>query len=52
VHHRYRLPFTEVSIDYHVVGMACIYMSLLMAIVSAAEYTFGFKAALKQGRGV
>jgi CDP-diacylglycerol--glycerol-3-phosphate 3-phosphatidyltransferase len=52
VHHRYRLPFTEVSLDYHVMGMVLIYVSLLLSVLSAAQYTFGFRAALKQGRGV
>lgn len=50
VRHRYRLPFTEIAVDYHTLGMACIYMSLLMAVISAAQYTVGFRAALREGR--
>lgn len=50
IRHRYRLPFTEISVDHHAVGMACLYMSLLLAVISAAQYTVGFRAALWRDR--
>jgi CDP-diacylglycerol--glycerol-3-phosphate 3-phosphatidyltransferase len=50
VRHPYRLPFTEITVDYHLLGMALIYVSVLLSVISAAQYTIGFRAALGPDR--
>lgn len=50
VRYRYRLPETDFYLDFHRLGMACIYASLLLSIVSAVQYTALFGRALRQQR--
>jgi CDP-diacylglycerol--glycerol-3-phosphate 3-phosphatidyltransferase len=50
-HYAYRLPFTELSVDFHRLGMMFLYLSLAMSIYSAAQYTLGFRSALQQRAG-
>lgn len=45
--YRYRMPGTEQSIDFHFIGMVFLYVSLLLSLGSAVQYTYGFRDALK-----
>ncbi len=45
--YEYRMPIVEGSLDLHRVGMAFLYISLVLAFTSAVEYTVGFRRALE-----
>lgn len=45
----YRLPFLgDVYVDFHVVGMALLYVALALSIGSAWQYTAGFRRSLRE----
>jgi CDP-diacylglycerol---glycerol-3-phosphate 3-phosphatidyltransferase len=46
VHFRYPVLGTEVFIDYHLTGMAVLYVSLAMSILSGVDYIRSFIAVL------
>lgn len=46
VHFRYRVLFTDVYLDFHLVGLYTLYLSLLMSLVSGAGYLRAFIRAL------
>lgn len=50
VHYRYRLLGTDIMVDYHQLGMAFVYLSLVLSIVSAFQYTAGFRQSLGEPR--
>ena len=47
VRYRYRWPFTDQMVDFHVLGMAFVYVSLWLSIVSAVQYTRAFGVSLR-----
>lgn len=49
VHFRYDLPLVDIALDFHVVGIYLLYLSLIMSVLSAVEYfQFFVHAASKQ----
>jgi CDP-diacylglycerol--glycerol-3-phosphate 3-phosphatidyltransferase len=46
--YRYRLPFTDQYLDYHALGMALLYVSVLLSVTSAIQYTWSFRGALRE----
>lgn len=48
VHYRYRLPGFDEMIDFHRMGMVMLAISVVLSVLSAVEYTFGFGEALAQ----
>jgi CDP-diacylglycerol--glycerol-3-phosphate 3-phosphatidyltransferase len=46
----YRLPFTDEFVSFYAVGMLFLYVSLLLSIGSAIQYTMEFRHALQQPR--
>ena len=46
IHFRYPVLGLDVSIDYHQVGMALLYCSLVMSILSGVDYVRSFVAVL------
>ena len=44
----YRMPWTEETVNFHFIGMVFLYVSLALSIVSAVQYTTGFRHALRQ----
>jgi CDP-diacylglycerol--glycerol-3-phosphate 3-phosphatidyltransferase len=48
--YRYRLPGLDEAVDLHRIGMTFIYISLVVSLVSAFQYTTGFRQALKDLR--
>jgi CDP-diacylglycerol--glycerol-3-phosphate 3-phosphatidyltransferase len=48
VHYRYRMPFFDEMIDFHRVGMVLLGMSVFLSLLSAVQYTIGFRQALGQ----
>jgi len=50
VHFRYRMLGMDDWVDYHKVGLVLLYVSLVLSIVSAIQYTAEFRDALQQKR--
>jgi len=48
----YRMPLTAEFLDFHAIGMFFIYVSLLLSIGSAIQYTVGFRSTLREQREV
>lgn len=48
VHYRYRMPFFDEMIDFHRMGMIMLGMSVFLSLLSAVQYTIGFRQALGQ----
>lgn len=48
VHYRYRMPGFDEMIDFHRMGLVMIGLSVLLSVLSAVEYTWGFREALAQ----
>ncbi|PCC75808.1 CDP-diacylglycerol--glycerol-3-phosphate 3-phosphatidyltransferase [Nannocystis exedens] len=48
MHYRYRLPGVEEALDFHRVGLVLLGLSVFVSIISAVDYTFGFREALAQ----
>ena len=46
----YRWPLTDELVDFHVIGMFFLYVSLLLSIGSAVQYTVDFRTTLRQQR--
>ena len=46
--YRYRFPIVDVLVDYHLVGMLCMYVALALSLTSAWQYTAGFRSGLQQ----
>jgi CDP-diacylglycerol--glycerol-3-phosphate 3-phosphatidyltransferase len=46
--YRYEFPFLEVLIDYHLLGMLCMYVALTLSLTSAWQYTTGFRRGLQK----
>ena len=47
VHFRHPILGTDVMVDYHVVGLYTLYLSVVMSIVSAIGYLQGFVLAMR-----
>ncbi len=47
VHFRHPILGTDVMVDYHVVGLYTLYLSVVMSIVSAFGYVQGFVVAMR-----
>ena len=45
--YRYRLPGMEELLDLHRIGLTFIYISMVVSLISAVQYTTGFRQALK-----
>lgn len=52
VHYRYRLPGFNEMIDFHRMGLVMISVSVFLSVLSAIEYTWGFRDALAQQKNV
>jgi CDP-diacylglycerol--glycerol-3-phosphate 3-phosphatidyltransferase len=52
VHYRYRLPGFDEMIDFHRMGVVMLGISVILSVLSAVEYTFGFGEALAQQKNV
>lgn len=50
VRYAYRWPLTDELVDFHVIGMFFLYVSLLLSIGSAVQYTVDFRTTLRQQR--
>ncbi|MCA9689087.1 MAG: CDP-diacylglycerol--glycerol-3-phosphate 3-phosphatidyltransferase [Nannocystaceae bacterium] len=50
VHYRYRLPFTDDSIDFNKIGLVLLFFSILASLSSAWSYTRDFGAAMRASR--
>lgn len=50
VRYAYRWPFVDELVDFHVIGMFFLYVSLLLSIGSAVQYTVDFGTTLRQQR--
>jgi CDP-diacylglycerol--glycerol-3-phosphate 3-phosphatidyltransferase len=48
VRYPYPMPGTDQFLDFHRVGLAFLYLSLVLAVVSAVQYTLGFRNALQE----
>lgn len=48
VHYRYRMPFFDEMIDFHRMGMIMLGLSVFLSVLSAVQYTIGFRQALGQ----
>lgn len=48
VHYRYRMPFFDEMIDFHRMGMIMLGLSVFLSVLSAIQYTIGFRQALGQ----
>lgn len=48
VHYRYRMPGFDEMIDFHRVGIVLLGMSVFLSLLSAVQYTIGFRQALAQ----
>lgn len=46
IHFRFRLPGTEEMLDFNHVGLLLLLLSMVISIVSAIDYTFGFRSAM------
>ncbi|HEY0713718.1 MAG TPA: CDP-diacylglycerol--glycerol-3-phosphate 3-phosphatidyltransferase [Polyangia bacterium] len=52
VHFRYPVLGLDISIDYHVAGMAVLYVSLIMSVISGVDYVRKFIMVLmRDGEG-
>jgi len=47
VHFRHPILGTDVMVDYHVVGLYTLYLSVVMSIISAFGYVQGFVVAMR-----
>ncbi len=52
VHYRYRMPGFDEMIDFHRMGLVMIGISVLLSVLSAVAYTFGFREALALQKNV
>jgi len=52
VHYRYRLPGFDEMIDFHRMGLVMLTVSVILSLLSAVEYTWGFGEALSQKKNV
>ncbi len=52
VHYRYRMPGFDEMIDFHRMGLVMIGISVLLSVLSAVAYTFGFREALALKKNV
>jgi CDP-diacylglycerol---glycerol-3-phosphate 3-phosphatidyltransferase len=54
IHFEYPILFTQITVDFHKVGMATLYMSLLFSVYSAVQYVRMFAEAVAQqdSRGI
>ena len=50
VRYAYRWPLTDELVDFQVIGMFFLYVSLLLSIGSAVQYTVDFRTTLRQQR--
>jgi CDP-diacylglycerol--glycerol-3-phosphate 3-phosphatidyltransferase len=50
VRYSYRWPPTDEYVDFHVIGMFFLYVSLLLSFGSAVQYTVDFRTTLRQQR--
>ncbi|MEZ4452329.1 MAG: CDP-diacylglycerol--glycerol-3-phosphate 3-phosphatidyltransferase [Nannocystaceae bacterium] len=50
VHYRYRMLGTDAWVDFNKVGIVVLGISLLASVISAIQYTFGFKDAMATQR--
>lgn len=48
MHFRYRLPGVEEALDFNRVGLVLLGLSVFVSILSAVDYTLGFRQALAQ----
>lgn len=48
MHYRYRLPFLEEMLDFNRIGLILLGMSVFASLLSAVDYTLGFREALGQ----
>lgn len=48
VHYRYRMPGSGEMIDFHRMGLIMLSLSVILSLVSAIQYTVGFREALAQ----
>ncbi len=49
VRYPYRMPAMDtVNFDFHAVGMMFLYMALALSVLSALQYTFGFRDGLQE----
>lgn len=48
MHFRYRLPGVEEALDFNRVGVVLLGLSVFVSLLSAVDYTFGFRQALAQ----
>jgi CDP-diacylglycerol--glycerol-3-phosphate 3-phosphatidyltransferase len=46
--YRYRMPWTDEWLDFHFIGMFFLYVSLALSLMSAIQYTRGFRQALRR----
>ncbi|MCH9680697.1 MAG: CDP-diacylglycerol--glycerol-3-phosphate 3-phosphatidyltransferase [Deltaproteobacteria bacterium] len=46
----YRWPLTDEMVDFHVIGLFFLYVSLLLSLGSAVQYTVGFRRTLSDQR--
>lgn len=45
--YRYQFPLIDVLVDYHLLGMLCMYVALTLSVTSAWQYTAGFRRGLQ-----
>ena len=50
VRYAYRWPLMDELVDFHVIGMFFLYVSLLLSIGSGVQYTVDFRTTLRQQR--
>ncbi len=50
VRYAYRWPLTDEFVDFHVIGMFFLYVSLLLSFGSAFQYTADFRTTLREQR--
>ena len=50
VHYRYRMPGFEEMIDFHRMGLIMLALSVFLSLLSAVQYTMGFREALAQAK--
>lgn len=48
MHYRYRLPGIDEMIDFGKVGLVLLGLSVFVSLISAVDYTFGFRDAMAQ----
>lgn len=48
MHYRYRLPFMDEMLDFNRIGFFLLVISMVASLLSAIDYTLGFREALGQ----